>query len=69
MPTNAIGKNTCNLTVNMILAERRLLGRLAGARRKSVGAYVRLLIIRGLLEDSPADGALLVRIIDGRARR
>ena len=66
MPTNPIGKNTCNLPVNMLRAERKLLGRLAGRRNKSVGCLTRELILRGLIADSPADGALLIRIREGR---
>ena len=66
MPTNPIGKNTCNLTLNMPLAERRLLGRLAGKRRKSLGAFCKTLMLRGLMSDSPADAALMIRIHEGR---
>ncbi len=68
MPTNPIGKHTCNLTINMLKTERKLLGRLAGSRRRSVGAYTKTLILRGLLSDSPADAAILIRISEGRGR-
>lgn len=54
-----------NLSINVTLAERKLLGRLAGSRR-SVGSYVRFLVVRGLLEERPADAALLIRIREGR---
>lgn len=41
---------------------------MAHRRRKSVGALTRHLILRGLLEESPADGALLIRLVEGRPR-
>ncbi len=66
MPTHPIGKNTVNLSLNMPRAERMLLGRLAFRRRKSLSAYLRGLALRGLLADSPADAALLIRIREGR---
>lgn len=66
MPTNPVGKNTCNLPVNMLLAERKLIGRIAGRRRKSAGYIVRELVLRGMLAESPADAALLIRIREGR---
>lgn len=65
MPTNQIGKGTVNVTLNMPRAERMLLGRLAGTRR-SLNCYVRDLVLRGLLEDRPADAAMLIRIRRGR---
>lgn len=52
--------------MNITRAERRLLGRLAGSRRKSTGHLVRQLYLRGLLEESPADAAILIRIREGR---
>lgn len=68
MPTNPIGKNTCNLSVNMKRAERTLLGRMAHRRHISVGAFTKTLILRGLMSESPADAALLIRITEGRGR-
>lgn len=65
MPSNPIGKNTTNLSVNVSLAERKLLGRIAGPRRP-VAALVRSLVLRGLLVERPADAALLIRIREGR---
>lgn len=50
----------------MLIPERRLLGRLAASRRKSAGAFIRLLILRGLLAESPADAAILIRIREAR---
>lgn len=64
--TNPIGKGTVNLAINMPKAERMLIGRLAHRRRKSCGEIVRNLILRGMLSDSPADAALLIRIREGR---
>lgn len=66
MPTNPIGKDTVNLPINMPTRERRLIGRIASRRRKSTGALLRMLYLRGLMEDSPADAALLIRIREGR---
>lgn len=66
MPTNPIRKDTCNLAVNVLRSERKLLGRIAGSRRKSTGHLIRLLIVRGLLEESPADAAILIRLREGR---
>jgi hypothetical protein len=68
VPTNPIGKNTVNLSLNMLRAERKLLGRLAGSRKISTGCYTKRLILRGLLAESPADAALLIRITEGRGR-
>ena len=66
MPTNPLGKGTCNIGVNMPIRERKLIGRIAASRRKSTSALIRLLIMRGLLEESPTDAAILIRIREGR---
>lgn len=50
----------------MLRAERMLLGRLACRRKKSIGYIARELLLRGMLADSPADAALLIRIREGR---
>lgn len=66
MPTNPIGKHTCNLSLNIPQAERRILGRLAHKRRQSVGAFAKSMILRGMLTECPADAALIIRINGGR---
>lgn len=68
MPTSPISPGTVNFTVNILKAERKLLGRIACRRGKSASYVARQLLLRGLMEDSPADAALLIRIREGRSK-
>lgn len=67
MPTNSIGAGTCNISINVPTQERSIIGRAAFARIqsgefRSVGAYLRYLILRGM-EVSDPDSALRLRAI------
>ena len=45
---NPLGKGTVNVSVNLLKQERLILGRLALADDRSLGEYVRRLILTGL---------------------
>lgn len=54
MPTNAIGTGTANFNINIPLGEREILGRAAyAAASKSVGDFIRRLVLRGLELENP----------------
>ena len=64
--TNPIGTGTCNLTLNIPVDERAVLGKLAfQAGAKSVGDFLRSLVLRGL-ENQNATAARQVREIRRR---
>lgn len=72
MPSNPIGPDTKNLTVNVPSSLHAELSRLAGASGKKLGAYVRKVLeetvqhrviyreVRETYQNEPTDAALLV---------
>jgi hypothetical protein len=53
MATNPIGKGTVNVPVNMLEQERRILGQLAMADDRSLGEFIRRLVVTGLRTTNP----------------
>ena len=51
--THAIGPGTVNVTLNLLQAERMLLGKLAAAEDRSLGRYIRDLAHEGLRHRNP----------------
>lgn len=69
--TNAIGRNTCNLSVNVprstsAIITLEALRKMQAGKFRSVGAYVRHLLLIGLESDSPT-AALRLREIRNAA--
>lgn len=61
--TNPLGPGTCNLPINMPIAERAILGKAAFKRGESMGSLCRTLIVAGLEKISPEDAAKVKDII------
>jgi len=53
MPANPVGKGTSNVSVNLLDAEKLILGRLALADDRSLGDFIRRLVITGLRTTNP----------------
>ncbi|MGA2751624.1 MAG: hypothetical protein ABSG59_22895 [Verrucomicrobiota bacterium] len=58
---NPLGKGTVNVSVNLLKQERLILGRLALADDRSLGEYVRRLILTGLRFSNPSAAAEMER--------
>lgn len=54
MPTNPVGKGTVNVAVNLLDAERDILGQLSMADDRSLSDYLRRLAIVGLRSTNPS---------------
>jgi hypothetical protein len=54
MKANPIGDGTVNVSVNMLLEERSVLGRLALAEDRSLGDHIRRMVTIGLRVTNPA---------------
>lgn len=54
MATNALGRGTVTLSINITEAERRIWGRLACERDMSTGALLKRAALAGMRQDSPA---------------
>jgi hypothetical protein len=55
MATNAVGKGTANVGVNLLLKEKSILGRLALAEDRSLSDFIRRQTIAGLRVMYPAE--------------
>jgi hypothetical protein len=67
MATHALGSGTCNLPINFKVEERNLLGQLAfqqiqNGKARSVGDFIKQLILRGVEAESP-EAAMRIRAI------
>ena len=62
MATHPQGKGTTNVAVNLLDAEKSLLGRLAAADDRSLGDYIRRLTMTGLRTANPTAAAELEAI-------
>jgi hypothetical protein len=57
MAANPVGKGTVNISVNLLETERKILGRLALADDRSLGDFIRRLVITGLRTTNPVAAA------------
>lgn len=62
MPTNAIGRDSVNISLNLPKAERLLLGRLACADDKSIGQWIRERMLAGVEAQDKRTAAEIRRI-------
>jgi len=54
MATNRLGKGTANVAVNLLDEEKMILGRLAVADDRSLGEFIRRMVIVGLRTSNPS---------------
>ncbi len=53
MAANPVGKGTVNVTVNLLAQERLILGRLALSDDRSLGEFIRRMVVTGLRTVNP----------------
>jgi hypothetical protein len=60
--TNAIGKGTCNVPINLLVEERAIIGRLAFEKDLSAGEFLRRVIRRGIAMSDPEEAKAMAEV-------
>jgi hypothetical protein len=60
--TNSYGKGTTNIGVNLVIAEKEVLGKLAFMDARSVGDFIRRMCLNGLRIHNPEAAAKIEQI-------